>query len=79
MKDEWNPFLKKAPTLDELDQVACPKCGNGIFGRHFRVFRQKGAPPDSQLFTMPIFACANCGEIVSSKKEDDANQLSLGV
>lgn len=72
---ERNPFLKRTPTLDELDPVGCVKCGNGIFGRYYRVYKPKGESSTSNLFTVPVFVCANCSEVVSSKH--DEKQLSV--
>lgn len=66
-----NPFLKKPPALEDLDPVACPKCGNGVFGRYFRVLRPKGGDASSPLFTQPLFVCANCSEVINSEKKPE--------
>ena len=79
--DDWNPFLKKLrpPSMDDLVGVFCPKCGNSIWGRFFKLLKNKDQQKDGQLYTVPAYVCANCAEVleIEPKKEEQSQQLTL--
>ena len=88
MSDEtnniFNPFLdkiknlpnpKRPPSIDELDPVVCPKCGNSIFDRYFKMFRMsplKTASGKEQIFNVPVYVCASCAEILDMSNADNS-------
>jgi len=82
-QNPFNPFLnklkdipsnQKPPSLDELDPVICPKCGNSIFDRYFKMFKMsplKTASGKEQLFNVPVYVCASCAEILDMTNVDN--------
>jgi len=82
--NQFNPFLdklkdlptpKRPPTLDELDPIVCPKCGNCIFDRYFKMFKMsplKTASGKEQLFNVPVYVCASCAEILDTTNTDNS-------
>lgn len=81
----YNPFLDKLktsgpgqrpPSLDELEPVVCPKCGNSIFDRYFKMYRLsalKTANGKEQVFNVPAYVCASCAEIIDLDKNKAAH------
>jgi len=83
----FNPFLNKLkdlpaapqrpPSLDELDPVICPKCGNSIFDRYFKMFKMsalKTASGKEQVFNVPVYVCASCAEILDMSNADNSTE-----
>jgi len=81
-QNPYNPFLaklneRKPPTLDELDQILCPKCGNIIFDRYFKMYKLsalKTASGKEQLFNVPVYVCASCSEILDTSNIDNETE-----
>jgi len=80
--NQFNPFLEKLkdipgqrpPSIDELDPLVCPKCGNSIFDRYFKMYKLsslKTASGKEQLFNVPVYVCASCAEILDTSKTDN--------
>jgi len=83
--NSYNPFLDKLktgpaqrpPSLDELDPIVCPKCGNSIFDRYFKMFRLsalKTASGKEQIFNVPVYVCASCAEILDLEKKEESKE-----
>lgn len=66
-----NPFLK-SPTLDELEACVCLDCGNSIFDRYYRMYKVnalKSPTGKTELYTVPLYVCANCSKILNPDEE----------
>jgi hypothetical protein len=75
----FNPFLKtmQGPKIEDLDQLQCASCGNSIFDQFYRMYKLsalKSATGKSQVFNVPVFACASCGELLDIKKIEGATE-----
>jgi hypothetical protein len=74
MEKQYNPFMKglnQGPKIEDLDQLQCVSCGNSIFDQFYRMYRMSALTSPNgkaQVFHVPVFACASCGEILDIKK-----------
>lgn len=75
--NDFNPFLKglmTGPKIEDLDQLTCQTCDNIIFQQYYKMYKLsalKSPTGKSQAFNVPVFACANCGEIFDTKKAEN--------
>lgn len=74
-----NPFLKQGPKLEDMEQMQCSACGNVIFDQYYRMYKLSALNSPSgksQVFHVPVFACAGCGELIDVKKiESSAEEI----
>lgn len=68
-----NPFLNQGPKLEDLEQMTCV-CGNSIFDQFYKMYKLSALNSPTgkpQVFHVPVFSCASCGEILDIKKEEE--------
>jgi len=76
-ENQWNPFLKnKSPSIKDMLPVLCPKCGNSIFDRYYKLFKLEAFSNISeipQIYNVPVFVCSNCAEVIelTEKKQEE--------
>ena len=78
---QFNPFLKsvmqQGPKIEDLDQLQCASCGNVIFDQFYRMYKLSAISSSSgkaQVFHVPVFACASCGELLDIKKIESSEE-----
>ena len=76
--DNGNPFLNPGAasiTQEDFDAVSCKKCGNAAFDQYYKLYKLsalKSPTGKAQLYNVPIFVCANCGDVLDPKKEEQS-------
>jgi hypothetical protein len=86
-EEQFNPFLnglrpQAGPKMEDLDQLACGACGNGIFDQYYRMYRMSAINSPTgkaNVYHVPVFACAGCGDILDIKKAEAAEAAGSAV
>lgn len=79
--DNGNPFLNHGASSvkqEDFEPVGCKSCGNAAFDQYYKLFKLsalKSPTGKPQMYNVPIFVCANCGEILDPKKEEQTNNI----
>lgn len=73
-------FEKLQPSMNDFEEVFCPKCENAVFSIYQNLYRLnalKSPTGKPQFYNVPVYACTNCGFILEPDSQESSVDKSI--